>query len=125
MNSTNWRVMIVEDEADSRAMVKELLEYYGITCLCMATAEDALQQLEDEHPTLIVTDLALPGMDGFALLRELQRRTDLNRVPRVAITAYHTVELAERAIEEGFDAYFAKPLDAASFVDDLRRIIEG
>ena len=123
MSMENWQVMVVEDEDDSREMVRELLAYYGINCLCAATAEEALGRLEHEHPTLIIADLALPGMDGWGLLRELQNRPDLEDIPRVAVTAYHTVELAERAIQEGFDAYFAKPLDTTSFVSDLRRLV--
>lgn len=124
MSLEDWQVLVVEDEADSREMVKQLLAYYGVSCICTATAEDALSKLEHERPTMIITDLALPGMDGWGLLHELQHRPDLDGIPRVAVTAYHTVELADQAIREGFDAYFAKPLDATSFVGDLQHILE-
>ncbi len=125
MNLENWQVLVVEDETDSRDMVRELLAYYGANCICTETAEEALRRLEREHPTLIIADLALPGMDGWGLLHALQNRADLDTIPRVAVTAYHSVELAERAVQEGFDAYFAKPLDATSFVSDLQRIVDG
>lgn len=120
-----WQVLIIEDETDSLEMVCQLLEYAGVTCIPAATAEEALQTLARMTPTLIVTDLALPGMDGWSLLRELQAHPVWATIPRVAITAYHSVELAERAIDEGFDAYFAKPLDATTFVADLQDIVEG
>jgi CheY-like chemotaxis protein len=123
MSFEDWRVLVVEDESDSRDMVRAVLQHHGISCVTAATAEDALRALDDVMPTLVITDLALPGLDGWDLLAELMANPDWEDIPRVAVTAYHTVELAERAIEEGFDAYFAKPIDIATFVSDLQRIV--
>jgi CheY-like chemotaxis protein len=125
MSLTDWLVLVVEDEADSMELVVELLEYHGIRTLPATTAEIALKLLEKHTPTLIIIDLALPGMNGWELLRYLQEHTNLDRVPRVAVTAYHTAETANQAIEAGFDAYFAKPLEATSFVRELEGIVEG
>lgn len=117
--------MVVEDEADSMELVVELLEYHGIRTIPAGTAEEALRLLEKTKPTLIIIDLALPGMNGWDLLSHLQRRRDLDSVPRIAVTAYHTAEMANQAIEAGFDAYFAKPLEATSFVRELESIVES
>jgi CheY-like chemotaxis protein len=121
----DWRILVVDDETDTQELVEGLLAYQGITCTAVPTAETALDELEQFDPTLILIDLALPGMDGWGLLHHLMNDPRWNAIPRVAMTAYHTVELAEKAVQEGFDAYFAKPLDAATFVHDLRRIIEN
>jgi CheY-like chemotaxis protein len=125
MDFMHWIVLVVEDEADSMELVVELLAYHGIRTIPASSAEEALMLLEDTMPTLIIIDLALPGMNGWDLLRHLQRHKDLDRVPRVAVTAYHTAEIANQAIEAGFDAYFAKPLEATSFVRELEGIVEG
>lgn len=125
MDLTQWIVVVVEDEQDSMELVIELLEYHGIRAVPAHSAEEALRLLEKTVPTLIIIDLALPGMDGWELLRHLQHSPRLNSIPRVAVTAYHTAEVASHAIEAGFDAYFAKPLEATSFVRELEGIVEG
>lgn len=125
MKLSEWMVVVVEDEDDSMDLVQGLLSYHGINSLAAPTAEEALLLLKDTVPTLILIDLMLPGMDGWRLLGEIKRIQALANVPCVALTAYHTAEVANEAIEAGFDAYFAKPLDATSFVRELVGIVEG
>jgi CheY-like chemotaxis protein len=121
----NWSVLVVEDENDSLEFVQGLLEHHGIESVGVSSGEDALETLKGMKPTLIVVDLALPGLDGWGVLEQLMASPSLRNVPRVAITAFHTAELAERAIEAGFNAYFAKPLDATSFVRELETIMSN
>ncbi len=123
MGITNWNVMVVEDEVDSMELVQGLLQHHGIHCFGATSGEEALQLLETERPTLIIIDLALPGIDGWGLLSHLKSNRTLSNIPRVALTAYHTAEVANQAIEKGFDAYFSKPLDATSFVRELQGIV--
>jgi CheY-like chemotaxis protein len=125
MGVTSWNVLVVEDEEDSMELVQGILSHYGIPSIGASTGEEALALLEQETPTLIIVDLALPGIDGWGLLKILKNNRALAQVPRVAITAYHTAELATEAIEQGFDAYFSKPIEATSFVRELQGIIEG
>lgn len=124
MTITNWNVLVVEDEADSMELVQGLLSYSGIPSFGAMSGEEALAVVEEMSPNLIILDLALPGLDGWGVLRELKSHKSLSRVPCVAITAFHTPELAEQAIAAGFDAYFAKPIDATSFVRELQSIVE-
>jgi CheY-like chemotaxis protein len=123
MRLSDWLVVVVEDEDDSKILVQELLNYHGIRSEATSTGEDALRILETTVPTLVIVDLALPGIDGWTLLAEIKRKPALRNVPCVAITAYHTAEVANEAIEAGFSAYFAKPLDATSFVRELVGIV--
>jgi DNA-binding response OmpR family regulator len=120
-----WKAIVVEDDSDSMDLVQSLLEYQGIQVLPARTAQAALDILRDVTPTLFIIDLSLPGMDGWGLLKELQARRDLARVPRVAITAYHSQETASKAIEAGFDAYFPKPLDATTFGREIEGIVNS
>jgi CheY-like chemotaxis protein len=123
MSITDWNVLVVEDEADSMELVQGLLGYYGIHSVGAASGEEALQMLGDMNPTLIILDLALPGVDGWGILQAVKEDGRLYGTPCVAITAFHTPELAEQAIEAGFSAYFAKPIDATSFVRELQAIV--
>ncbi len=122
VNKKTLQVLVVEDELDSQEVVRGLLQYHGLECRVAGTAEEALYVLESMTPQAIIVDLSLPAMDGWGLLKTLKRDRRLDRVPCVAVTAYHSVEVAQKAIQAGFDAYFAKPIDINSFVGDLRQV---
>lgn len=124
MSAHDWQVLIVEDEQDSMELLRGLLEHNGITSIGVGSAEDALKILQNLFPTLILIDLSLPGKNGWELLKILQASETHAKIPRIAITAYHTAELAEYAIEAGFDAYFAKPIAAQSFVRELELVMQ-
>lgn len=119
-----YQVLVVEDEPDSMEMLQGILEYHGIRSVGASTAEEALNILEDFQPNLIVMDLALPGMDGWTLLQQL-RAAGQSGVRYVAVTAYHSANVAAEAIEAGFDAYFSKPIDPPTFVDELLSILQS
>ena len=123
MSLSDWYVLIVEDELDSMELVQGIFDHHGIRYVGAATGEEALNILETVHPSLLLLDLALPGINGWNLLEQIKHDQNLITVPRVAITAYHSPEVANKAIEQGFDAYFAKPLDAVSFVHVLETIV--
>lgn len=125
MSLKNWNVLVIEDEADSMELVQGLLSHYGVRSVGATSGEEALDLLQRVTPTLIILDLALPGLDGWGVLKRLKSHRSLSSVPCVAITAFHTPELAEQAISAGFDAYFAKPIDSTSFVRELQTLVEN
>jgi CheY-like chemotaxis protein len=119
------RILVVEDEPDGAEVVELLLNSVNMPSVVATTAEEALDFLQqDDHGfTAIVTDLALPGMDGFELLRTVQKDPSLMNVPLIAITAFHTPELREKALRAGFNAYLAKPLDSSLFLNTLGQVM--
>jgi two-component system cell cycle response regulator/two-component system cell cycle response regulator DivK len=123
MHRCNWKILIVEDEVDSLELMQTILGYQGVNTTGVQTAEEALMILNELKPTLILVDLALPAMDGWGFLRQLQVNPASKGIPKVAVTAYHTPIIAAKAIAAGFDAFFPKPIDAVTFVDDLEAII--
>ena len=117
MNS--GRVLVIEDDRYSREMTCHMFTFHQWPADVAATAEDALEFLASNQYALVVIDLALPGMDGWALLRILKSLPHLAVIPCVAITAYHDTSLARQALQAGFSAYYPKPLQT-SFVPQLR-----
>jgi CheY-like chemotaxis protein len=120
----HWRVLIIEDDPDGQEVLASLLHHHNIAVDLAATAEDALVMLarhSDYRAALV--DLALPGMDGFTLLHTLQHRGIAGTMPCIAMTAFHSPELAVKAVEAGFTAYFPKPLDTGTFVEELQRVL--
>jgi CheY-like chemotaxis protein len=116
---SKWQVLVVEDEHDSIQVVSEILTYHGIQVLVAHSGQECLDMLSVTEPDLVVMDLAMPEMDGWQTLMKMRANPAMAHIPVVAITAYHSINVAEDAIQAGFNAYFPKPLDPASLVDSL------
>lgn len=114
-------ILVVEDEPDGQELVSRMLAQVNIKVDVTGSAEDAWQRIHDTAYSALIIDLALPGKDGFELLREV--RQNKMTIPCIAITAFHTPELKQKALEEGFDAYFAKPLDRTRFIGGVEDAI--
>ena len=108
------RVLIVDDELDARDLVAELLERLGANVKAVSSARLALDEIRHWHPHAIVSDIAMPGEDGYALIRELRRWEEEagGWTPTIALTAYARDEDRVRSIEAGYQAHLAKPVDA-------------
>jgi CheY-like chemotaxis protein len=120
------RVLVVDDESDARALLSEMLSEQGARVAEAASARLALGLVEEFEPDLLVSDIGMPEMDGFALIREIRERQKLKgeRVPAIALTAYARTEDVENVLSAGFDRHLAKPVDLAmllSAVADLAR----
>jgi signal transduction histidine kinase/CheY-like chemotaxis protein len=102
-------VLVVEDDEDTRELTVRVLERAGARVLSASTAQEALDCVSNLRPDAVVTDLGLPGEDGYALLERL--RTIYRNVPAIAVTAYAGTTDRDRACAAGFQAYVVKPVD--------------
>jgi PAS domain S-box-containing protein len=119
------RVLVVEDDADSRALLAELLTGAGAEVLTAAAAEPALELLAREHVDVLLSDIGLPVTDGYTLMRRVRADRAHATLPAAAITAYAGVEDRKRALEAGFQMHLAKPVEPAelvALVADLSRL---
>jgi CheY-like chemotaxis protein len=102
-----------------------MLEFFGIQVYAIESGGECDALLAQVTPTLVITDLAMPGVDGWEALAIVRDNPATAAIPVVAVTSYHSARLEDEAINGGFDAYFPKPLDAASFVQDLDALISA
>lgn len=123
MAYAHWHVLVVEDEQDSIRMVSDMLRHRGAQVNVANNGAQALEHVKEFTPTIIVMDLAMPELDGWQTLYALRNDPNTANIPVVAITAYHSANVAHDAHDAGFDGYFPKPLDAATFVDQLADVI--
>jgi CheY-like chemotaxis protein len=123
MNS--WYVLVVEDDPDGQEVVSRMLRHHGVPAVMADSGETAISLLNDVQYTAAVIDLALPGIDGWQVLKAIRENPGTEHLPCVAVTAFHSADVAVKAIAAGFDAYFPKPLDATSFVRELQRVVVG
>jgi CheY-like chemotaxis protein len=117
------KVLIVEDDGDSLDGILEIFRYHNIESYGAESAEAALKLLDQVKPSLAILDLALPEVDGWELLNIIRRDPIVGSIPVVALTAFHSANVARQAIDAGFNAYFSKPIDAISFVPELERVL--
>jgi CheY-like chemotaxis protein len=118
-------ILIVEDNQDSRDMMARILRYHQLDFEITESAEEALERLIQQRYAAMVIDLALPQMDGWTLLQQVRHNPQTFHLNCVAVTAYHSPELAGKAIHAGFNAYFPKPLEKTAFAKELRRAVDG
>jgi two-component system cell cycle response regulator DivK len=104
-------ILIVDDNAANLKLARVLLKGEGYDVRTAADAEEALEVLREFRPRLILTDLQMPGMDGFELTRRLKADPRLQGVIVLALTAYAMKGDEARARAAGCDGYVAKPID--------------
>ena len=108
------RVLAVDDESDARELLAELLTTNGVEVRVASSGVEALATLDHWRPDVLISDVGMPDMDGYELMRAL-RQTEIKakqtRLPALALTAYATAEDRMRALQSGFQMHIAKPVD--------------
>jgi len=110
-------VLVVDDEADGRELLRRVLEGQAATVTALSSGEEALDALRSVRPNLIVSDIGMPEMDGYQLMRTLRAREAKDeKIPALALTAFARSEDRKRALLAGYQAHLAKPFDVAELV---------
>ena len=110
-------VFVVDDEADGRELLRRVLEDQAATVTALSSGEEALSELRRVKPHLIVSDIGMPVMDGYQLMRTLRAgEAKGEKIPAVALTAFARAEDRKRALLAGYQAHLAKPFDVAELV---------
>ena len=113
-------ILVVDDEPAMRLLVRTTLErQYQVRVA--EGGRHALRLVEQERPDLIVTDLAMPMMDGYAFVRDLRNRPKTAELKIIALTAFPSGTASTDA--SGFDAFLSKPIDPFDLVDEVARVI--
>jgi signal transduction histidine kinase/ActR/RegA family two-component response regulator len=116
---TDLAVLFGDDNAEARALVSTVLEGAGAAVSVAASAADALAILQDQHVDVVLTDIGMPGLDGYDFvmrLREIERAAGRSPVCAIALTAHAGAEDRRRALTGGFQGYLAKPIDPDELV---------
>jgi PAS domain S-box-containing protein len=111
-------VLAVDDDVDALRLLSDILEAAGASVITVNSAESALEKLQSERPMVLVSDLGMPGMDGFDLIKQIRELADaeLRAIPAAALTAYARSGDRAKSMRSGFEMHLAKPIDPAELV---------
>jgi PAS domain S-box-containing protein len=120
------RVLIVEDDQDSLEMLRLVLENHGADVTSVDRGQTAVEALNSGGFDLIISDLGLPGMDGFDLIREIRGNLgiDAERLPAIALSGYVAEDDRHRSLSNGFQLHLQKPLDISTLAESVRSVVE-
>jgi signal transduction histidine kinase/CheY-like chemotaxis protein len=119
------KVLLVDDATDTLDVLQQILQHSGATIMAVSSAGKALALLERERPDVIVSDIGMPDVDGFELIRRIRRRSAGagGAIPAIALTAFTRQDDRNRAMQAGFNDYLAKPVEPGSLVAHIAQVV--
>jgi signal transduction histidine kinase len=121
------RILVVDDEEDAREAMVVLLRQAGATVAAAGSAGEALESLRARTPDLLLSDIAMPGEDGYALIRQVRALPGDRggRVAAAALTAYATLEDRRKALQAGYNDHIPKPVDPTRLISAVSTLVRG
>lgn len=104
-------VLVVDDNTDTRVIVRWMLERWGYRVVEAADGREAYEMAVEHRPDLVVMDLSMPVADGYEAIRSIRAREEFSSLPAIAVTAFDRAVARESAQAAGFDHYLSKPID--------------
>ena len=118
------KILLIEDNEQNRYLVTFLLESHGYTVIQASDGRLAIELAGRVQPHLILLDIQLPIMDGYAVARQLRNNPALANIPIVAVTSYAMTGDREKSIAAGCNGYIEKPINPETFVAEIERHLE-
>ncbi len=118
------RILVAEDNLPNRELIREILETCGHEVIEAEDGQQALDKLEQIHPDLVLLDIQMPVLDGYAVVRRLRQTPRFAGLKVLALTAYAMQGDRERVLKSGFDGYLTKPIDMAALTREIGHFLE-
>jgi CheY-like chemotaxis protein len=118
INLTGIKVLVVDDETDARDLIQRVLSDCNAEVLTAGSAADALLLVENEKPNVLVSDIGMPDIDGYELLKRVRtlEQSSGGRIPAIALTAFARSEDRTRALRAGFLVHVSKPVEPSELI---------
>jgi len=117
------RILLIEDNENNRYLATFLLEKYGYEVVSAADGKKGIELAESVHPQLILLDIQLPLMDGYAVAQALRSRPELKKTPIIAVTSYAMAGDREKTIQAGCNGYIEKPINPETFAAEIEEYL--
>lgn len=119
------RVLVIEDNEQNLYLITFILEHHGYEVIQARDGKAGIQIAKEARPDLILLDIQLPEMDGYAVATLLREDSDFDHVPVIAVTSYAMVGDREKAIEAGCTGYLEKPINPDTVASELEKYLAG
>ena len=119
----DWKVIVVDDEPDSLIVATYILKFYGADVTTAENGREGFELAKQILPRFIFSDISMPEVDGWEMLKLLQEFPPTQPIPVIALTAHAMTGDREKAINAGFYNYLTKPLSAKTFIHDLLKLL--
>jgi CheY-like chemotaxis protein len=119
------KVLVVDDEADTRELFKASIGQCGAEVVTAGSAREALAALQEMQPDLLISDIGMPGEEGYELIRKVRALPAARggRIPAVALTAYARTEDRLRALRAGYQMHICKPVEPAELMAVMASLV--
>ncbi len=118
------KILLIEDEAEMRAVIAQVLRINNFEVIEAQDGIEAMYTLDQIQPDVVITDLAMPTMHGWAILDAIRKKPSFAKVPVIAITAFHSGQVNQDTNLADFSAHFTKPLDFPALVTRIHELLE-
>lgn len=118
-----WDIVVVDDDPFSLDVARIILSHYGATVHTATNGQEGLERVRAVNPRFIISDISMPVMDGWEMVRRLKGDGRTANIPVIALTAHAMIGDRERAIAAGCHNYMSKPLTPSTFMRDLLRLL--
>lgn len=118
-------ILVVDDNEDSRELVRKILKKQGYEVIEAIDGEDAIAKAIAYRPDLILMDISIPKIDGYEATRRLKERPDFKNTPIIAFTAHAMRGDQEKALEAGCNGYISKPINVREFPEQIKIYLKG
>ncbi|PZV07946.1 MAG: hypothetical protein DCF32_06005 [Leptolyngbya sp.] len=120
----NIHVLIVEDDADSRDLITTTLQQFGARVTALSSAAAAITALSQMKPDILVSDIGMPGMDGYMLMQQIRAVTHNRPIPAIALTSYTSAVDQQKVLAAGFQKHLPKPMESAQLVEAIASLVQ-
>jgi CheY-like chemotaxis protein len=117
------KALVAEDNPVNRELLRELLENRGYDVVEAPDGQEALRMIEQTRPDILLMDIGMPILDGFAVIRKIRENPSLAALPVLAVTAYAMQGDRDKVLNAGFDGYLSKPINARDLANELERLL--
>jgi CheY-like chemotaxis protein len=122
MRLDGLRILLVEDDDDSRELLDFILQRCGAEVIAVSSVAEAMAWFDRARPDVVVSDISMPGEDGYGLIARIRRLDACAAIPAVAVTGFAYEHHRQRAIAAGFQAHLTKPVDPDTLCESVRRV---
>lgn len=120
----NIHVLVVEDDADSRDLITATLQQFGAKVTALPSAIAAITALSNIKPDILISDIGMPGMDGYMLMQQIREATRSSEIPAIALTSYTAEADQQKALAAGFQMHLSKPMEPIQLVKAITMLVQ-